>query len=142
MAKPKTVSVKYEQSHQIQPLKLVVIIVPEGQESAIIDILNGLEISVAFISRAKGTATSDFYDVMGIGESSKQVVISLVKESLWPQLKEKLAVRFSVSAWSKGIAFMTSLTALSGVSAYKMLTNTRFDEKPADNSIGKKELPQ
>jgi nitrogen regulatory protein PII len=121
-SKPRT---PYEKGHSLEYLDLLVSIVPNGQAGAIIDLMVKGEASASFISHGKGTASSDFYDVLGLGENQKQIVFSLIKERRWPGIKAALAQRFSVSEWSRGVAFAVRLDSLCGVSVYKILTNDR-----------------
>jgi nitrogen regulatory protein PII len=121
----------YEKNHRLERLLFLTIIVNEGQESAIVSLVQEAEAAVSFTLRGKGTATSDFYEVMGLGESNKHVILTVIKEANWATLKTKLLLRFAVSKWSKGVAYATTLDSLCGISTYKILTNTRLSNSEA-----------
>jgi len=122
--------VPYEENHKLLTLCFCVTVVPENQASAIVDLLEKFEAAAAFISHGKGTATSDFYEVMGIGEAKKQIIISVIKKEKWPLYKVALEERFSISEYAKGISFIIPIDSLVGVSVYKMLANIQQIDRP------------
>ena len=117
--------VPYEKSHKLEKMKLFVIIVPFGQAQTIEKYLFNLGVTAAFCSTGEGTGTREMYEVLGLSDSKKQAIFTIVKESIVPQLIEKLKHRFSVSKYSKGIAFSVDITSVVGVSIYKYLVNNR-----------------
>ncbi|MCI1245395.1 MAG: P-II family nitrogen regulator [Bacilli bacterium] len=106
-------------------LYFFVAIVNDGQGQAIARILNKRQAAASFLTHASGTATNDFYHVLGFDESHKQVVFALTQERQWGGLKNDLRDRFSVSDFSRGIAFVSHVDSLIGLSAYKMMANVR-----------------
>lgn len=115
----------YESTHALDPLYFLVAIIPNGQASAIVDLVIKAEAAACFVCHGKGTATRDIYEVLGMGESHKQIVLSLIKETNWTKLRAAFVTRFAISDWSKGVAYVIKIDSLCGVSAYKMLTNNR-----------------
>jgi len=121
----KEIAKAYEETHVLERLEFLITIVNEGQDGAIVKILNDNSVSVAFSSHGKGTASSDLYEVFGLGNNSKHVVFSLIKESAWPAIRRGLKERFAISNYAKGVAILVDIDSVCGVSAYKFLTNTR-----------------
>jgi nitrogen regulatory protein PII len=115
----------YEDTHVLERLEFLIAIVNEGQDSAIVKILDDNMASVAFSSHGKGTASSDLYEVFGLSNNSKHVVFSVIKESAWPAIRQGLKDRFAISNYAKGVAILIDVDSVCGVSAYKFLTNTR-----------------
>jgi Nitrogen regulatory protein P-II. len=122
---PKEETKLFENAHKLETLYWFVAVVNDGQGAAIVNILNRHEAAACFLCHGSGTATSDFYHVLGFDVSKKQVVSALTKKREWPSLKKEMAERFAVSAYSKGIAFVIHVDSICGVSAYKFVTNTR-----------------
>ena len=118
---PKT----YEDTHVLERLEFLITIVNEGQDGAIVKILDDNSASVALSSHGKGTASSDLYEVFGLSNNSKHVVFSIIKESAWPTIRQGLKDRFAISNYAKGVAILVDIDSVCGVSAYKFLTNTR-----------------
>lgn len=116
----------FEKTHELKKLKLFITIVNEGQASAVVKIMEHNESSMSCVILGRGTASKDIYEVLGIGEEKKQIVISVVKEELISQINEELNYRFSLSKIAKGIGFAISITSIVGVSLYKFLSNTKM----------------
>jgi nitrogen regulatory protein PII len=108
-----------------EALYFVITIVPNGQAGAIISLYNAADCALSCISSGKGTATSDFYEVFGFGDNSKQVITGLIKEEKWGSLKTALASRFKISEVSRGVATAVRLDSLCGKNAYSFVTNSR-----------------
>ena len=121
--------IPYEENHKLHRLLFVTVVVRDGQRDAISEILFNNEAFICTCFHGRGTATSAMIEVMGIGELKKDVIISIVKEDRWPILKSELEARFGISALSKGIAYCCPIESVLGVSIYKMLSNTQFQEK-------------
>jgi nitrogen regulatory protein PII len=115
----------YEDTHALDRLEFLIVIVNEGQDGAIVKILTDNNASVAFSSHGKGTASSDLYEVFGLSNNNKHVVFSVIKESAWPAIRAGLKERFAISNYAKGVALLVDIDSVCGVSAYKFLTNTR-----------------
>ncbi len=115
----------YEKAHVLDQLCFLMAVVPNGQASAIVALEQKCEVAAAFVCHGMGTATSDIYEVFGLGENHKQIVFSLLKEGNWPKLKTLLAQRFAVSEASHGVAFLAKIDSLCGISVYKMMSNNR-----------------
>jgi nitrogen regulatory protein PII len=116
---------KYEDTHALERLDFLIVIVNEGQDSAVMKILMDNNVSSAFSSHGKGTASGDFYEVFGLNNNDKHVVFSIIKESTWGSVKKGIEDRFAISNYSKGLAVLVDIDSVCGVSAYKFLTNTR-----------------
>jgi nitrogen regulatory protein PII len=115
----------FEKTHKLEQLYYFMAVVNDGQGSAIVDLLEKHEVAACFLCHGNGTATNDFYHVLGFDENKKQVVTSLVKERDWPAIKRDIEARFAISTYAKGIAFVSHIDSLCGVSVYKLVTNTR-----------------
>ena len=129
----------YDSTHRIYPLQLVMVVVGSGQASSVVRLLNENEAYMCCICKGRGTSTSDFYDVLGIGDLKKDIIFSVIKTDRWPIIKKTLGERFKVSWASRGIAVIAPLDALAGVSIYKMLGNVRYDEEKKKTSPKRRE---
>lgn len=118
----------YDASHRIYPLQMLMVVVGAGQASGVVRLLNENEAYMCCVCMGRGTSQGDVYDVFGIGDLKKDIIFSVIKEDRWPVIKKTLGERFKVSWASRGIAAITPLEALAGVSIYKMLGNVRYDE--------------
>jgi len=123
---------KYEDNYTIEKLKMVVVIVSRHQGKFFVDHFIAKGASSAFVSFGNGTLPSDVAYMLGMPETRKDVVITIVKESLVPTLNSVIEERFKVSKASKGISFVIDMDAISGVIPYKFFTNTKEDRRKED----------
>jgi nitrogen regulatory protein PII len=122
---PKGEGEAFEKTHKLEPLYMFMAIVNNGQEGAIVSLLNDNEVAGSYLCHGKGTASNDFYDVLGLSENQKQVITCLVKQRNYPELKRQIEKRFAVSRYAKGVALVVAVDSLCGISAYKFVTNSR-----------------
>lgn len=115
--------IPYEENHRLKQLGLVITVVNRGQSDAIVSLLNQSECALSLTTHGRGSAPNDVYAAFGIVSPSKHVVFGVLREEKWPEFKEALEKRFSVSNAAKGISYFVSIDALLGVSVYKMLAN-------------------
>lgn len=128
----------YDRTHRIHQLVLGVIIVNEGQEDAIVELLNKNEVYASFITRGKGTAPNFFAEVTGVGLLRKIILTAVMRDDAWSSVRKSLAERFALSRIAHGVAFATPLSGIMSISAYKMFGNIRIFEKPVNPAKDKK----
>lgn len=130
----------YDQTHRLHQLLFVCVVVNEGQEDAICQLLYSNEAYSCYTTRGKGTAPSTFSEVTGTGQLRKAIVFSIIRVDTWPLVKKALEKRFSISRIAKGIAYTIPLTSVMSISVYKMLGNIRFFEKPNNQEKKKQKI--
>lgn len=120
--------VPFERTHKLHRLLFVLVIVKEGQGEAIANLLKENEAYFAFINHGRGTAPHSVLEMMGLADTRKHLVCSVLKEDRYPIFRKSLESRFGVSDLAQGIACAIPLSAIMGVSTYKMLANVQFNE--------------
>lgn len=115
--------VPYEETNNILGIKMFITIVPSGQGSAIVKMLEAVGVNYNIITKAEGTGNIFLPNL--ILDNKKQIVFSFVREDNASLVKNALQGRLSVSKAANGISFSIKLTSIMGVSIYKWLTNTR-----------------
>lgn len=128
-AENKNLKKPYDQEFELKKLRILCIIVNRYQGDYFINEFAKREVGASFLVYGTGTATKEIYDILGIGETKKDIVLSLVKESDIPELKKLIETRFSVSKKAKGIAFFIDIDSIAGILIYKYLTNTKENLK-------------
>ncbi|MDY2913304.1 MAG: hypothetical protein SPI58_02195 [Candidatus Enteromonas sp.] len=127
-------SLRYDQTHRLTPLYFFVSVVAKGQGESISAFVKSAGAYAVYFLHGNGTAPNEFYEILGGGTLHKDVLISVIAKDSWPDLKEKLKERFALSNLSSGIAFVSPLDSVAGVSIYKMLSNSRHFEHPLPKS--------
>ncbi len=124
----------FDQTNEIKPLKMFVIIVAYGQANGIIKILHDLNVAMSVTTIGEGTYLRESQ----LQGPKKQLIFTFIKDEDVPQFKEKISERFHISSAAKGIAFSVKLSSVAGVSVYKFLTNTRQISKKENKKLWKK----
>lgn len=114
----------FETREDIKRLVLYTIIVPRGQGDNIIRILKANRTSAYFLQYGEGTANNAIREILGIEDTKKDIVYSLVREDLVKDIKKEIDVYFVASKKNKGIAYTIPLKTIVGVKMYKFLTQT------------------
>lgn len=119
----------YQELYTTEKLYLSIIIVSRYQGEYYVERFIKEGCSLSFIIYGKGTAPSELLYVLGTPQSKKDVVISVVKESLKDKVNSIIDERFNFSKSAKGIAFMIDFDSVMGVLSYRYLSDTRVNER-------------
>ena len=106
-------------------LKLLITVVNKNKAEFYMDYLQEFEINMQMSMRARGTADSDLLHYLGLEDSEKRVLFSLVREDMAPAALRGLEEKFETVRDGKGIAYTVPLSSVAGASIYQFLTNNR-----------------
>jgi len=102
-------------SMSIPICKLMITIVDRGKAEKVAQICNEHHIHFHFVSLGHGTASSDILDYLGIGETGKEIVFSVVPEYKVPFLFNDLSEKMKLKYPGKGIAFTLPISGISSL---------------------------
>ena len=108
-----------------QKLKLLVTIVGRSKAEFFMDLLQSMEINVQLSMLGHGTATTETLRLLGLSDSDKAIIFSVLREE---RVRETLALldeKFRTVRGGKGIAYTIPMTSVIGVATYRFLTNNR-----------------
>ncbi len=108
-----------------QKLKLLITIVNREKADYYMDLLQDFEINMQFRTAASGTAGTDVLQMMGIAESEKAVIFSVIREDMVKSALEAIEGRFSSIKGGKGIAYTVPMSGMIGASLYQFFCNNR-----------------
>ena len=108
-----------------QRLKLLVTIVNRNKAEFFMDLLQSQEINVQLALAGEGTASTDMLQLLGLADSEKSVIFSLVREDRAREALNLLGDKFQTVRGGKGIAYTIPLKSVVGVAIYRFLTNNR-----------------
>ena len=74
---------------------------------------------------AQGTAGSEMLHYLGLEESEKRVIFSVIREDRAEEAMRGLEEKFATLRGGKGIAYTVPLSSASGVAIYQFLSNHR-----------------
>ena len=106
-------------------LKLLITVVNKNKAEFYMDYLQEFEINMQMSMRARGTADSDLLHYLGLEDSDKRVLFSLVREDMAPAALRGLEEKFETVRDGKGIAYTVPLSSVAGAAIYQFLTNNR-----------------
>jgi hypothetical protein len=93
-------------------MKMLFLIVDWGKIKVISSVFEQENVRFHFISKGRGTASSEILDLLGIGASDKAVIICLEQEIMVPVLLKEVRKKLGFHSPGAGIAFTTPLSGI------------------------------
>lgn len=110
-------------------LKLLITIVAKNKAEFYLDILQSFDVNMQFLSLAHGTADAKTLGYLGLTDSDKVVIFSVIQENKLPEALETLNEKFKTIKNGKGIAYTVPLSSVIGTLIYGFLSNNRMAVK-------------
>ncbi len=108
-----------------QALKLLVTVVNRNKAEFYTDLIQSFGVNLQFCCNASGTATSEILNLMGLEESGKSVIFSVIREDMTKKTLSKLEEKFATIKNGKGIAMTVPFSSVIGASIYSFLCDNR-----------------
>ena len=89
------------------------------------DFLQSYEINFQTSVLAEGTAKSETLSLLGLEDSDKSVIFSVIREDRATEALHGLEDKFKTIKNGKGIAFTIPMSSVIGVAIYRFLSNAR-----------------
>lgn len=105
-------------------LKLLVTVVNREKAEFYMDFLQSFEVNFQTAMAARGTASKETLRLLGIGETDKTVIFSIIREDMCDKALSALEQKFKTIKNGKGIAYTVPMTGTIGVAIYRFLSNT------------------
>ena len=112
-----------ERSLAPHPLVLLFTIINRKKAEFYADFLQAFEVNMQLTLGARGTASAETLSMLGIPDSEKSVIISVIREDMAPQALSALEEKFQTIKNGKGIAYTVPMTGTIGVAIYQFLAN-------------------
>ena len=109
-------------------LDVIFTIVPKGKGEQVIDLLRDNDVMVNMTCLGRGTAPSSILEMLGIGATDKDGVLSFVKNEISTSLLRRIAKKLDFSKPGNGISFTVPLQSVAGIMAFKFLTTDYSEE--------------
>jgi len=104
-------------------LEILVTIVPRNKGEYYVDIIQGFEVNMQMVLNATGTASIDVLGVLGLADSDKAAIFSVIREDRIKECLETLEDKFNTIKGGRGIAFTMPMSSIIGVAIYGFLSN-------------------
>lgn len=105
-------------------LKLLVTVVARSKAEFYMDILQSFEVNFQTATAASGTASQEMLQMLGLADTGKTVIFSIIREDQAAEALATLEEKFHSIRNGKGIAFTVPMTGTVGVAIYRFLSNT------------------
>ncbi len=105
---------------KITEIKMLITICNRGKSALLLKRLENVDSTMEIVLLGRGTANSDILDYLGLGESEKDVVISILKADMCQIVLKELEP--ILQKHGKGIAFTIPISSMIGMMAYNFLT--------------------
>ena len=120
-------------------MALIMSIVERGSGSKLIKLYSKNQVFTHLRCEGAGTATSEIMDILGLGSSEKDIVLSITTRPAAQLLLERLDDELRGATPGKGIAFAIPLTAVSSLIAAFIDLKTRTESEGGSGSMEKEQ---
>lgn len=104
-------------------LKILITIVDRRKADFYVDILEGYNVNLQTVIYGKGTAPSEIMQLLGLLQSNKAVILSVVQEERIKEITVAYEDKYFKTKNGKGIAFTIPISSVIGVAIYQFLSN-------------------
>lgn len=121
-------------------LELMITVVNRKKGEYFLDLIQSFDVNMQLLALGQGTADAEMLQLLGLADSDKAVIFSVIGESNAEKALAVLEEKFRTIRDGKGIAFTVPLSSLIGVSVYGFLSNNRnIPSKQAEKEGGNKD---
>lgn len=113
----------------VKKLKLLVTVVDRSKTLFYVDLLEQYEVNLQMVIYGRGTANSQMLKGLGIVESEKAVILSVIREDMTSEIVSTLQEKFEKVKNGKGIAYTIPLQSVIGASIYQFMSNNKTMKK-------------
>lgn len=106
--------------------EILISIVNRKKADSFMDLLQSFEVNMQCVALAEGTADAEMLGLLGLTDSEKAVIFSVIREDRAADALHALEEKFKTIRDGKGIAFTISMSSMIGVSVFRFLTNDRM----------------
>ena len=114
---------KKNTADNFKKLKILVTVVNRSKTEFYMDLLTSFEVNFQTAVLGHGTAQSDMLYVLGLEDSEKGVIFSVIREDKVQEAMQAIEDKFHTLKNGKGIAFTIPMSSVIGVAIYRFLSN-------------------
>ena len=114
-------------------LKLLVTIVNRNKAEYYTDLIQSFDVNMQCVMLGQGTADKSTLGLLGLTDSDKAVILSVIQEQKISDAFHTLETKFDTIKGGKGVAWTLPLTSVIGALIYGFLSNNRETVKEANN---------
>ena len=120
---------KKTKNPNIKKLKVLITIVNRSKALFYTDLLEQYDVNMQMTLYGNGTANSEMLGLLGLVETEKAVIMSIVRDDKIKDIKIVLTEKFDKVKDGKGIAYTIPMQSIIGVSIYQFLANNQIKKE-------------
>ena len=113
-------------------LKLLITVVDRSKSLYYLDVLEDFEVNMQLVTYGEGTASSEMLHYLGLADTQKAIIFSVIREDKIKKALYTLAHKFETVRNGRGIAYTIPLSSVIGVAIYQFLSNNHEQIKKED----------
>ena len=106
-------------------LEMLVTVVGRNKAEYYVDLIQSFDVNMQVMALADGTADAKTMRYLGLTDSGKSVIFSVIQESKLPDALPTLEEKFNTVKGGKGIAFTIPLSSVIGTLLFGFLSNNK-----------------
>ena len=107
-------------------LEMLITVVSRNKAEYYVDLMQSFEINMQIVTHATGTANERMLSLLGLTDSEKVVIFSVIQQNKIPNAMSVLEEKFKTIKGGKGIAFTIPLTSVIGKLIFGFLSNNKM----------------
>lgn len=119
---------KIDAVNSSQHIDMIITIVSKGKGEVVLDVLRDNGVLQNTICHGRGTAPSSILEMLGLGATDKDIVLSFATGEKSTQLLKIIEKKLEFSKPGHGISFTVPLQSIAGIMAYKFITADLTEE--------------
>ena len=125
--KPKSVASKSKKANGLSSnrLEILITVVDRRKGEFYADMIQSFDVNMQLFCLGRGTAKAEIMRYLGLADSQKAVIISVIREDKIKSALSALEEKFSTIKNGKGIAFTVPMSSIIGVAIYGFLSDNR-----------------
>lgn len=106
-------------------LMLLITIVNRRKAEYYSDLIQGFSVNLQFVALGEGTADKSMMSRLGLTDSEKAIIFSVIKEERQDEILRVIEERFKTIKDGKGIAYTVPFTSVIGANIFNFLSDNR-----------------
>lgn len=106
-------------------LEMLITVVARNKAEYYTDLIQSFEVNMQAVALAQGTATAGMVRYLGLTDTDKCVIMSVIQENKLPDALGALEEKFKTVKGGNGIAFTVKLTSVIGTLIFGFLSNNK-----------------
>lgn len=105
-----------------KPVKLLAVIVDKGKGRKVIKVFNEIGAKFQIATIGHGTASKSLHDYFGLGEETKDILLSVIASDKVTDVMEKIDAEAHLNTPNSGIAFTVPIKCVASMLALDFIT--------------------